>query len=324
MNKHELISQRSHQQWPSWFVVYEWEDIISEVLGFEIRKDANIVIRKIRYYGWRQYKWFSKFSYNDRDWSLIWVMNSKYLGEYTYRGAIPIFLDTPLYTLNEVYKATRNLPCFWVTCYDFYLRLINMGAKNAYYMPLSISDQHISKDLPRKTIDVLQFGRKNKYLHDWMLQYCEEHPETEYVYQTDNGTLSYVSTTRGDLGKFDSRDNYIGMLKNSKVSLVSSPGYDHTRDFGGIDFITPRFYESIACYCYLIGRYTENQETNLLNLKTLCPNIIDYQNFNETLTNILNRKNFVFYDCYQKFFAQNCTSQRAEEIMHVLKKEGLL
>lgn len=107
---------------------------------------------------------------------------------------------------------------------------------------------------------MIQFGRKNPVLHSYMLKYCKLYPNVEYVYQTSDGSLTYTSTTRGNIGKFDNRPEYMQMIAKSKVSLVSTLGIDKSKNMGGIDFFTPRFYESAAYYCHLIGRYTMNDE----------------------------------------------------------------
>ena len=96
-----------------------------------------------------------------------------------------------------------------------------------------------------------------------MMEYVAEHPDVEYVYQSNNGSLTYISTTRGNLGKFDKRNEYVELLKSCRISLVSTPGMDKSRtDFGNVDFFTPRFFESAAFYCHMLGRYIENKEAD--------------------------------------------------------------
>lgn len=152
------------------------------------------------------------------------------------------------------------------------------------------------------------------------LEYCKKRCGTEYVYQTEDGSLTYVSTTRGNLGKFDHREEYFQLMSSCRVSLVSSPGIDHFRDFGGIDFITPRFYESAVNYCYMIGRYTDNEESRSIGITNVCPCIENYSEFETLLENYLNKKTFEPKEVFDEFIKMNVTSERAKMIMETVKE----
>lgn len=292
---------------------------MAEKMGVDFQFIKRGIAKKVRNIGWHRFGIFSRFSGEKDDWNLIWVMNSNDIGLYTYRNSIPIFLDTPVKTVDMVLKATKSLPFFWVTCMDFFRILEAHGCTNAHYMPLSISDKYITDVVPEKKIDVLQFGRKNDLLHEWMLRYCREHDNVEYVYQTGNGTLTYTSTVRGEIGRFDSRKEYMELMRSAKISLVSTPGCDENRDFGGVDFVTPRFYESAACYCQMLGRYTENEEVAQIGIKSICPNISNFEEFKRALA--LNLENDIDAEKYETFCRINCTSQRVKEMLKVIQSE---
>jgi hypothetical protein len=183
-------------------------------------------------------------------------------------------------------------------------------------MPFSISDKYIANKIPIKNIDVIQLGRKNPILHQYMLDYCEKYKNIEYVYQICNkGHLEYVSTLRGNIGRYDTRQQYIELLSSCKISLVSTPSVDDSKKFHGIDFVTPRFFESAAFYCYMIGRYTENKETDLLGLSSICTNISSYESFENEISRLLSYKEFKYKDQYDVFLKNNCTSKRCKEII---------
>lgn len=283
-----ILSERLFQTWPSWSVVFEWEDAFEKMPEYQVQLRSNTfwgkVKRRIRAKMTDKWHLFSNFNFDGKTINLAWIMNAKDWRSYTQRNVIPCFLDFPADMVNVICSATQKLPCYFVTSKDIYDRLVESGSKNVYYMPLSISDRYKSITLPPKEIDVIQFGRKNKILHEWMLKYCKEHPETDYVYQTGDGTLAYYSTVRGEIGRFDSRGEYLKLLVKCKVSLVSSPGIDKSRDFGGIDFFTPRFFESAALRCRMLGRYTENIEAEILEIDTICPNVANYEQFQMLLT----------------------------------------
>lgn len=318
-NVHAVVSKRKYEKWPSWFVVYEYEDIIAKELGMpiELLKDEHAVRMKERLYRHLGIS-FSKFSSSVDKWKLIFVMSSEGMVSYTYPNCIPFFLDTPAYTVNNVIAYTKKLPFFFVSCLDFFSLLKKSGCNNVHYIPLSVSDQYITDALPKKKIDVIQVGRKNYLLHEWMLRYCEEHKEVEYVYKADGTDMTYSSTMRGDIGKFESRSEYMEMLKLAKVSLVSTPGCDGNRDFGGIDFVTPRFYESAACYCQMVGRYSENAEIGLIGIKSVCSNVSNYDEFSHIINVSLRKNKSIDIVAYKDFLKKNCTSQRAKEIKRIV------
>lgn len=323
MNNLKILSQRAYQHWASYDIVYEWEDIFAQY-GFEIDaiKEKNIFkIRKIKYIGdfaSKVYKYIlnpgvSKFKSDCS--SFIWIMDASEYKYYCNMNAIPIFLDFPERMVREICNATERIPCYWVTCLDIYNKLLECGSKNVLYFPLSISDIYVKDSVPQKYHDVIQLGRKNPVLHKYMLEYCERHPRVEYIYQTEDGSLTYYSTIKGNIGKLDTRDSYMKLMSKCKVSLVSSPGKDNSRNFGNIDFITPRFYESAISYCYMLGRYTPNKETRMLGLSSVCRNVETYDEFEKELTEYLNSETFLKKIDYDDFIAKNVTSKRVKSIL---------
>lgn len=139
--------------------------------------------------------------------------------------------------------------------------------------------------------------------------------DVDYIYQKAEKKLTYYSTKNGDLGSFDERKMYFELLAKCKVSLVSSPVIDGTRDFGrGIDFITPKFYESAVNYCYMLGRYTENEEAEMLKIASVCNNIKNYKQFEKWLDEYLVSTNFLKKQEFEDFLKNNMTRVRCETI----------
>ena len=315
-----ILSERGYMNWPSWNVVYEWEDVIAQKNGCKIFTFREGIVGKFIRRGIREVNKHARKSlkYKMTDKSnarLLFVMNTAIYRDLPTKNIIPVFLDFPVSTVDQIINATSLLPAYFVTCKDIYHLLKEKSVENVYYMPLSISDKYYRESVPKKTIDVIQFGRKNDVLHQFMLQYCKKRPEVEYVYQTSDGSLTYFSTIRGNIGKFDSRDEYMDLIKSCKVSLVSSPGCDNGRseEFGAIDFITPRFYESAAMYCHMLGRYTENEEAKDLQIRSICPNVRDYDEFNERMNQYLNDTKWD-WSVQREFTKCNLTSFRADYI----------
>lgn len=320
------ISERLHQHWPSYFVVYEWEDVFAQN-GIKIKCQSrlsafiNKVMNKV-FKGKLNNGKVKYFRYNKKQVDFVWVMNAASYKKFAKKGYVPIFLDFAVNMVDEICQATKYLPFYFVTCLDIYNILKSKGSENVYYIPLSISDKYFTESVPEKSVDVIQFGRKNSILHEYMMRYCNDHPQVEYVYQSGDGSLTYESTTRGNIGRFDKRKDYFDLMASCRVSLVSSPGKDSSRDFGGIDFITPRFYESAINYCYMLGRYTENEESKLIGIDKVCPHIESYDEFEKNMDMYLKDKDFSKTYEYKEFIKNNVTSKRLEEIVRVVNNRA--
>lgn len=322
--KTKIVTERIYNKAAYWHVVHEWEDVFSETFELEyIDNKVIIFVRKVKEFLFFRFpKIFKllfpntkKFKNNGKEVKLCFVMDAICYRLYTQKNIVPIFLDFSGDMVEEIISATKDIPFFYVTCYAIYNQLVDKKCENVRFVPLSISDKYCSEIIPHKTVDVIQFGRKNDVLHKYMLKYCEEHPTVEYIYQTDGAELTYFSTQKGDIGKYDERKKYFELLSSCKVSLVSSPAVDGTRKFGqGVDFITPRFYESVANFCYMLGRYTENEESKMLNLSSVCENIRDYEQFEKLLDEFLNSSVFTKKSEYVEFLKSNSTSKRCEKI----------
>ena len=319
--KVNVLSERAYRRWPSFDVVFEWEDIIAPVLKAQIITfEGGLpgkVIRRLKKY-WLKVNQRANSKYritNITECKLLWEMAANDYRTLPTKNIIPIFLDFPVSMVDPIIEATSSLPVFFVTCKDIYNLLVQKGVKKVRFMPLSISDKYFTEDVPDKTVDVIQFGRKNSVLHEYMLEYCEAHPTVDYVYQSGDGTLTYESTTRGNVGKFDTRKEYVDMIKPCRVSLVSTPGCDKGRsgEFGAIDFVTPRFFESAAFYCHMIGRYTENEETEELGLSTVCPNVKSYEVFEKLMDVYLGSLDWD-WTVQREWTRRNLTSERAKYI----------
>lgn len=321
---YDILSERGYMHWASWDVVYEWEDIIAKNSGCKIVTFRTGIKGKFIRRGIRDINKLcrkeQKYRITDKERiRLLFVMSAAVYKDLPTKNIIPVFLDFPEKMVEVIIRATNELPVFFVTCKDIYNILKEKGLENVRYMPLSISDRYYRQEIPDKSIDVIQFGRKNKILHDYMLRYCKEHRGTEYVYQTRDGSLTYLSTTRGNIGRFNSRKEYMDLIRTCRCSLVSSPGCDRGRsdEFGKIDFITPRFYESAACYCHLIGRYTENEESREIGISEICPCVSEYAQFEEILDNYLCAEEYD-WSKQKKFVAKNVTSNRVDYLKKVL------
>ncbi|MBR0278715.1 MAG: hypothetical protein IJQ75_01875 [Synergistaceae bacterium] len=236
------------------------------------------------------------------------------------KNCIPIVIDA----WNDggvkyLVDSTKNLKLFYVTSRYIYdhIKAENPNS-NIRYMPLSVSDKHYSPNFERyrsKTVDVIQFGRKDPILHEYMLRYSAEHQNVDYVYSEEGKRSDYLSTIRGNIGPVSGRYSFMQTLESARVSLVSSPGMDKNQPITyGVSFPTPRFYESAVLGCSLIGRYPNNEEFRELNMSRYCPNITSYEQFVHELERALAMTPEELYAQNHDFIINSLTSKRAEQI----------
>ena len=324
----KVYSERGYTSWASWLVLFEWEDVFARKFGTEVIALPNNLRAKLRRHI-RAYihklvpsrVWEYRITDPDRMGVLI-IMDADGYFMLPTDNIIPIYLDFSMDVVDQILRATPKLPAYFVACMDIYDELVKRGSKNVHFIPQCVSDRYYSKEIPVKDIDMIQIGRRNPVLHEYALKYCEEHPGTEYIYQSNGGTLTYISTTRGEIGRFAGREEFVDMMRRSRISLVSTPRSDGCRDvFGGADLVTARFYESAVFYCRMIGRYTPNRETETVNLSSVCPLASTYEDFARMADEYLASDIASDPDTlasYRKFIEANLAGVRAEEIMRAI------
>ena len=311
-------------------VVYEYEDYISEKYGIQlvnVKKlsawdDQTSVLKKVRN---KIDLWvpFRKCNPN-RPFALAILTVNKDVLYFQRKNCVPVFCDIWNNNLDFVAKKMRLGALFFVTSMDVYERLKQLDSRlNIRYIPLSVSDKWVANQTNKNSNRIIQVGRKNTLLHEWALQYVKENPKIEYVYTSYNvtmGNLEYVNTEGKVIGTAETRKEYINLLSSARISLVSSPGID-TEDVTrlGISFPTPRFYESVAVGCEMIGRYADNQEFKKQKIGMVCPNIASYEEFKENADRIF-EGNYNNEVQRQEFIQMHKTSTWIQELLEQIEK----
>ncbi len=326
-----VYSERGYIDWVSWKPLYEWEDEWARAWGTEViplPNDLHVKLRRhIRQFIHKLFParvWKYRITDPDKLGVLI-VMDAEGYYMIENRNIIPIFLDFSLAMVDAVYRATGSLPVFFVASVDIYDALVERGSTNVRYIAQCAPDIYYSDEVPDKSVDVIQIGRRNSVLHEYMTRYCGDHPGVEYVFQSAGASLHYMSSTRGDIGTLPGREEFTDMMRRARISLVSSPRCDGCRDvFGGADLITARFYESAVFYCHMLGRYTENKETEGLNLAAVCPNVKSYEEFEAKLDEYLAVSPDEYdWSAQRSFIRANLASTRAEQILDAIYNAGV-
>ena len=324
----KVYSERGYVDHASWGAIYEWEDVWARTWGTEVIPLPNSLHVKLRrHIRWYIHKflphkvWKYSLSSDAENLGVLIIMDAEGYYMIEMKDIIPIYLDFSMDMVDTIIRATAELPAFFVASVDIYDAMIDRECKNVKYIAQCVPDMYYSDEIPDKDIDVIQIGRRNEVLHGFMMRYCDEHPDIEYIYRLNDGSYDYISTTRGNIGPLPGREEFVDMMRRARVSLVSSPKCDGCRDvFGGADLITARFYESAGFYCHMIGRYSDNKEAAGLNLESVCPNVKSYEEFESLLTGYLSADPDVYdWTIQRRFIQDNLASTRAGQIMEALQ-----
>lgn len=200
---------------------------------------------------------------------------------------VPVVIDFWRKHFAPAERIFARSPAVFVTNREIQLAFADtsLGAR-VHYLPLSVSARHVRPVLAPRTVDLIQVGRQNSKLHRWALDYVGLRPGANYLYADTSGTWPrWTATDRGPLEVDNSRESYWALLRSSRVSLVSAPGIDggETRT-GGLNPVTPRFYESAAARCHLVGRFPRDGADFLANrVASACRHADSFEEFVEAV-----------------------------------------
>lgn len=323
----KIMTERKYEDRSFYQVAWEWEDAIKDTLE---RMGVDVEFDYVRATKNKALQYLYKFIITKHqipikktdisEVEIYFPLRVWHCNQYIRKNMIPIYLDAYEEDTDIIIQMTKKLPFFFVTAYDTYESIKKKDLNSrVQFMPLSISDVWITKEIPHKDIDVIQMGRRSDVLHQYMMNYCDMHPNVNYVYLESKKTWNYTSTINGNMGTLDTRDDFMNMLRRAKVSLVSTPGLE-TQRFGKFDFFTPRFFESAAAWCMMLGRYTENEEADRLNISSVCHNVLDENDFAQVLSTYLSSGIHGEYRTnIELFLKNNCTSVRAKQIYRLIE-----
>ena len=311
-----IKSQRNHQNWPSFHLVYEWEDILKNNLkNCEIQTE-NKVFRLVN-------KFASKgnlvpiFSRNSKKYLVYFEMSAKTKSDlYNRKNTIPIIIDYYLddSQINNFIRSHKNTSLVLITSKEVYDYLKSLKVKlNIKHFPLSISDKYklSSNSQFEKKYDLVLMGRQNPVLEGFLNTYAKNHPDFVYVFRKviDSDFLYFTSDGK-ELGPINSREDYINLMKQSKCGLYATPGIDGgEKRTNGFNQVTPRFLELIACGCHIIARYPQNSDTDFYNIQKFSKSIDSYEDFEQAMD--FARTHDVNIQEYAEYLSNHYTSTRA-------------
>lgn len=299
-----IITTRFSNLWPTWQMVHEWEDIFADELGAGLKPVSERCMVTDPEYG--------PLSYD-----LMFLQLADELAYYEgNRRLIPIVMDLWGDDFDRFQQRAAAFPLVYLTSLQAYREMMGRGVDNVRYLPFSVADRYLSWELSDKDIDIIHFGRRNPLLEGYMARLLERYPQIHYV-TTDpdeEGKKVFIHSNRyGVLGESDSRDRFMHVLARSRISLVSTVGMDGSRSTGGIDPVSPRFLESMAAGCHLVGRIPENSEFAQLGVAPFCHHVNSYEEFETKILELLAGKG-PDLEAYRRCLERHLTSLRVAQV----------
>lgn len=271
-----VITARATKKWPTWQMIHEWEDYLTVSLGarFKPLSPACMVADPF---------------YREGMYDIVYLPISDMLRYYEKnRQILPIVMDLWQKDFEQFERLASNFRLIFLTSLQVFRVMRDRGLSNIRYLPFALADKYLDYPAAEKTIDIVQFGRRDKLLESYMEQLLKRHPHLHYLTTvTEDDTVYFFSNQQGRLQESDSRESFMKMLSRCKISLVHSPGMDEQGTSGEIMPVSPRYLESIAAGCHLVGRIPRHDEFDLLGIRPFCHHADDYETFEHTVLTLL-------------------------------------
>ena len=311
MRIRQILTNRSVSNGKDYGIVNEWEDIFSEMLNVPLyydnwkRRDKTIF--------WKIPWLASFFQTNLPTFAYVMLPIASPYGN-NKKNIIPCMIDFFCRDKNELqqfYKRYDKNPVVLISSREAYDYLVSVKCPlNIRHLALSISDKYCIDDKTtfEKRYDVVMLGRQNKVLQEFLNEYSERHKELTYVYGKKEGrNFRYYDQDGLDLGTMSSRDDYMNLMKMSRIGMYATPAMDGGRtDTNGFDQVTPRFLEYIVSGCYVLSRYHKNSDTEFYELDKMSTRIDTYEQFEKAMDEM--RYKEVDVARYAKYLANHYTS----------------
>lgn len=324
-----IQSQRAYTNYPSFKIVYEWEDILAKGLNVPIQQESGF-----------KFKIFRRFENNGlvelyhsfvpkRDLKLRFVMQAKSEKQCVLDcNTIPVIIDFWLEEkdLEGFYAAYKHCPLVLVTSAEVveFLKKNNCPLPIEHW-PLSYPDIYKMdvEDMKEKIYDFCIFGRPNPFFIRLLDEYCTKHPDFTYIHsEGTEKNRSFVDHTGKVVMVDTGRQSYLDMIGKTKISCYTTPGIDESKKITGrFNQVTPRLFEMLTNGCSVIGHYPDNADTRYYKLSSIIPNVDNYDEFERAL-DALRAKPLDFSDI-ATYMKKHYTSTRVAMLKEILKKHSI-
>lgn len=319
----QILTNRSLNNGKDYGIVNEWEDVFSQLLGVSLYHDDWKKRDKTIFW---KFPWLASFFQTNIP-TFVYVMlpiacppgNNK-------KNIVPCMIDFYCRDKEELqlfYKRYDKCPLVLISSKEAYDFLVSIKCPlNIKHLPLSISDKyHITdKTTFSKRYDVVMLGRQNVVLQAFLNKYSERHNDITYVYGKKEGRdFRYFDQSGLDLGYMSSREDYMNLMKQSKIGLYATPAMDGGRtDTNGFNQVTPRFLEYIVSGCHVLARYTRNSDTDFYELDEMATRIDTYEQFEKIMDEMRNVE--VDATLYSSYLEKHYTSNRVQMLLSYLEQ----
>ena len=192
-------------------------------------------------------------------------------------------------------------------------------------LPYSLSDKYaITSHDNKKKYDVVLTGRQDPLLYSFFIEYIKKHPDVTFVKrgkELENDTTKtkgYYLNGKDFIGTIESRENFMSLQSQGKVTLYGVQGYipGFTE---GFYHMTPHFLEIIACGCHVIAHYPNGLngiDAQFYEFDKFSPSVNTYDEFEYAMDAALSSE--VDLDLYASYLKKHYTSVRAKELEKII------
>lgn len=331
MKLNKIISQRRYSLYPSFKIVYEWEDILADSLNLKIVKENNFkfkIFRRFENNGLVDF--YHNMVIKKEEISLRFVMNARKEKLCILdKNTIPVIIDFWLTEkdLSAFYDAYRFCPLVLVTNLEVYEFLKSHDCPlKVEHWPLSYPDKYRMEENEtlKKEYDFCIFGRPNPFFVRLLDEYSNRHQEFTYI--MNNGDINHrvYITNKGDVVAEDTgRQSYLDMISRTKITCYTTPGLDEAKkETASFNQITPRLFEMLSNECFVIGHYPNSSDVNYYKIHDIVPNVNNYDEFEYVLDKML--KSTFEKTKIRDFLNKNYTSTRIPMLKDTLEKYSIV
>lgn len=346
LNIKNIISDRKFETWVSYQLIYEWEDQLSQSLQIPIidnpdRLETNLINRiryniskRISYPITKFFRKISSFAGKPDELSVslyfhLIVSAPIELKKSRLNKIVPVIVDAFIDEsfLPEFYKKYADCPLVLISSIEAYNYLKSANCTlNIQYWGLSLPDKYrMVKDIVyQKKYDILLAGRQNSSLEHFLDQYLKETEASSGLNivksEIQNGQVFFTSNKDGNLGSFNSREEYMKLLRTARIVFYATPGIDGgEKRTKGYNPVTPKYLESLSAQCKILLRYPDTVETRLFEMERICASINNYETFKQQIELYISEKDNFDKETYLSILDKSYTSVRANELMDIVQ-----
>lgn len=293
-----IITQRSYQHWPSYDLVYEWEDELVKALPSTklfYAKEAkirghdlyNTLYRRLRI-NVHQLALRNKSAFM---FAMAPILDKNIWNLPNIKVNIVDFYPTEQ-ILSAFYKNYNRVDTIYVSSREVYDYLVSHNPQREIrHLPLTLPDKYrITKESSfNKVYDLVMVGRQSPTMTGYLHEYVKTH-HISYVYRgkIEGNNFPYYTNKGEFVGYVNTRDDYFRLLRSGRIVLYSTPGIDDGKETHGFHQVTPRFLEALSCGCHVISQFVDNSDTDYFELGRMSHRVDNYHDFKSAMKHALN------------------------------------